>query len=145
MTEQPTITTRPDRPGEAFIHLPEFTYWDTQVWEADLGIPAEALPALRDAITAHLNAGREAAPDGPQGDELARQREQLIEAMSGTSEARWSASWLICLDRILHAEGGVWEAAGRVAGWPTGNVGDAEWTWLSWDAAGELYAKGGQD
>lgn len=58
VTEQPTITTRPDRPNEVLIHLPEFTYFDSQVWEADLGIPTAALAALRDAITAHLDAGR---------------------------------------------------------------------------------------
>jgi hypothetical protein len=54
MTEQPRITATASRPGEVFIHLPEFTYWDTQAWSAELGIPAAHLPALRDAITAHL-------------------------------------------------------------------------------------------
>lgn len=65
-TEQPRITTTPARPDEVFIHLPEFTYWDTQAWSAELGIPAAHLPALRDAITAHLGTAEDstARPTG---------------------------------------------------------------------------------
>jgi hypothetical protein len=43
----------PNRSGEVVIHLPEFTYLDTQVWSVDIGIPADALPALRAAIDAY--------------------------------------------------------------------------------------------
>lgn len=53
-TERPIITAHPGQSDEVLIHLPEFTYWDTQAWSADLGIPADALPALRTAIETHL-------------------------------------------------------------------------------------------
>jgi hypothetical protein len=56
----PRITTTEARPDEVFIHLPEFTYLDTQAWSAELGIPASALPALRDAIDQHLGATADA-------------------------------------------------------------------------------------
>jgi hypothetical protein len=56
VTDQPRITTTPAKPDEALIHLPEFTYWDTQVWACDIGVPVELLPGLRDAIDKHLGA-----------------------------------------------------------------------------------------
>lgn len=51
---RPRVTIVPERPDEVLLHLPEYTYWDTQAWSADLGIPASALGDLRDAITRHL-------------------------------------------------------------------------------------------
>lgn len=57
MTEQPTIKADPGNPDQVLIHFPEFGYLDTQVWSADLGIPADALPGLRAAIDSHLSAG----------------------------------------------------------------------------------------
>lgn len=75
-------------------------------------------------------------------DEVARQRQQLIEAMSGVSEERWCAGWLYGLEQRLHAEGGIWETVGRSIGWP---VGDYErWTWFPWDEAAEIFAKEAQ-
>jgi hypothetical protein len=70
-----------------------------------------------------------------------RQREQLIEAMSGVSEERWCAGWLEGLDARLHHEGGIWETIGRSIGWPVGDY--RAWTWFPWDEAAEIYAKGG--
>lgn len=66
MTDLPRITSTPARPDEVFIHLPEFTYWDTQAWSAELGIPTAHLPALRDAINAWLDA-TPAAEGGERG------------------------------------------------------------------------------
>lgn len=57
MTETPTVTADPAEPGQTRIHLPEFTYLDTQVWSVDISVPDEVLPALRDAINARLTAG----------------------------------------------------------------------------------------
>jgi hypothetical protein len=62
-TEHPTITTHPGLPDEVLIHIPEFTYWDTQAWSADLGIPADVLPALRNAIETHLTGVQPPIPD----------------------------------------------------------------------------------
>lgn len=74
----------------------------------------------------------------PTADELTRQRQQLIEAMSGVSEERWCAGWLHGLEQILHTEGGIWETIGR----SIGPVGDYEkWTWFPWDEAAEIFAK----
>lgn len=75
-------------------------------------------------------------------DELARQREQLIEAMSGVSEERWCAGWLSGLEQRLHTEGGIWETIGRATGWPVGDY--QEWTWFPWDEAAQIFANGGQ-
>lgn len=48
------ITAGPDRLDDVLIHLPQFTYWDTQVWSAELGIPTAHLPALKAVLEAHL-------------------------------------------------------------------------------------------
>lgn len=61
-SEKPTITADPDRGDQVLIHFPEFGHLDTQVWSADLGIPAASLPALRDAIAEHMR-GEEAAAE----------------------------------------------------------------------------------
>lgn len=77
-----------------------------------------------------------AESDPPQGS-LEQQRDALIEAMGGVSEERWSAGWLIGLERRLYNEGGIWEIIGRAIGWPTGKFRD--WTWATWDEAGEIF------
>ncbi|MGW4042998.1 hypothetical protein [Streptomyces sp. NPDC004721] len=69
---------------------------------------------------------------------LARDRTQLLEAMSGVSEERWCAGWMESLDQRLHAEAGIWETIGRTIGWPTGNYD--HWVWMSWDEAARLYS-----
>lgn len=66
MTDQPRITTVPARPGEATIHLPEYTYWDTQACACEIGVPDELLPGLRDALAVHL-----ASPAATCGEECA--------------------------------------------------------------------------
>lgn len=71
---------------------------------------------------------------------LAIQREQLIEAMSGVSELRWSAGWLEGLERRLHAEGGIWQTIGEEIGWPVGEY--QQWTWMTWNDAKNLYFTG---
>lgn len=78
MTNQPRITTAPDFPGQATIHLPEYTSWDTQAGACEVGIPVEDLPGLRDAINKHL--GARTTPDNPaaSSDGL---REQLVAAI----------------------------------------------------------------
>jgi hypothetical protein len=85
-TEKPTITTAPDRPGEALIHLPEFTYLDTQAWSADIGIPEAALRDLQDTITRHLHADRE---PGEQFHRARRDIEDIVDRMGGLD------SWVI--------------------------------------------------
>ena len=80
------------------------------------------------------------APEGApraSGPTVAARREQLLEAMSGVSEERTCASWMGDWARTLHAEGGIWETAGRAVGWPTGNYD--QWEWVSWDEAARLY------
>lgn len=54
MTDQPTISTDPTNPDQVLIHFPEFGLLDTQAWSVDVGIPADSLPPLRDAITTRL-------------------------------------------------------------------------------------------
>ncbi|GAA3852172.1 hypothetical protein GCM10023084_02950 [Streptomyces lacrimifluminis] len=77
----------------------------------------------------------------PADGELARQRKQLIEAMSGVSEERWCAGWLHGLEQRLHEEGGIWETIGRSTGWPIGDYGT--WTWFPWDEAAQIFARTG--
>lgn len=48
------ISTVPARPDEVLLHLPAFTYWDTQAYSAEVGIPAEHLPALKAVVDAWL-------------------------------------------------------------------------------------------
>jgi hypothetical protein len=56
VTDQPRITTASDFPDQATIHLPEYTFWDSQAGACEVGVPDELLPGLRDAIDTHLNA-----------------------------------------------------------------------------------------
>lgn len=50
-TEQLRVTVD----GDGFlVHLPEVTYLDTQAWAVDVGLTAEALRQLRDAVDAEL-------------------------------------------------------------------------------------------
>ncbi|WNI19215.1 hypothetical protein [Actinacidiphila sp. ITFR-21] len=42
------------RPDEVLLHLPYWTYWDTQAYSTELGIPAGHLPALKAVIDAWL-------------------------------------------------------------------------------------------
>ncbi|MBM9510063.1 hypothetical protein [Actinacidiphila acididurans] len=70
MTEKPTISPDPGIPDHVLLHLPDISYWDTQVWSADVGLRADVLPALRDAINERL------AADSPDP-ELVRIREAL--------------------------------------------------------------------
>lgn len=50
--------TAPTRPGEeadeVLLHLPWWTYWKTQAYSADVGLPASHLPALKAVLDAHL-------------------------------------------------------------------------------------------
>lgn len=64
-------------------------------------------------------------------------RTVLLAAMSEWSEEHYAAGWLIALEARLHREGGIWEALGRLVGWPIGC--DAESGWESWDEAAERY------
>jgi hypothetical protein len=89
-TEKPTITTTPGRPGEVLIHLPEFTYLDTQAWSVDIGIPDTALRDLQDAITRHLHGDQES---GEQFHRARRDIEDIVDRMGGVD------SWVIV--RIL--------------------------------------------
>ncbi|MER5277751.1 hypothetical protein ABT025_18610 [Streptomyces sp. NPDC002809] len=50
------ITPNPDGEDSALIHFPEVDYVDTQTWCVDIGISADALRELRDAIDKHLAA-----------------------------------------------------------------------------------------
>jgi hypothetical protein len=62
VTDQPRVTTTPD-PDNAMFHIPEFTYWDTQVWACELGVPVRLLPGLRDAIDKHLSGHASERPE----------------------------------------------------------------------------------
>jgi hypothetical protein len=62
VTDQPRITTTPD-PDNAMLHIPEFTYWDTQAWACELGVPVRLLPGLRDAIDKHLSGHASERPE----------------------------------------------------------------------------------
>lgn len=42
----------PDDPESVLLHLPEFTYLDTQAWSLDVGIPRAQLDAVIAALTA---------------------------------------------------------------------------------------------
>lgn len=83
MTEQdekPTITTTPGRPGEVLIHFPDFTYYDSQAWSADIGIPDTALRDLQDTITRHLHADQE---PGEQFHRARRGIEDIVDRFRG--------------------------------------------------------------
>jgi hypothetical protein len=73
VTDQPRISTTPAEPDQALIHLPEFTYWDTQAWACELGVPVALLPGLRDAIDKHLggHASHRREPSPACGEECA--------------------------------------------------------------------------
>jgi hypothetical protein len=66
---------------------------------------------------------------------LAQLRERLLDLISATSEDRWAAGWMSGIERDLYSEGGLWEALGRVVGWPTQYRGG----WMTWDEAGEYF------
>lgn len=46
------VSSNTGEPESVLLHLPEFTYLDTQVWSMDVGIPRTHLPAVIAALTA---------------------------------------------------------------------------------------------
>lgn len=77
------VTTTPHQPDKALIHLPEFTYLDTQAWSLDVGIPADHLPALRDAITKHLWGQKEP------GDQFHQARQDVEDIIGAVGPDTW--------------------------------------------------------
>ena len=71
------------------------------------------------------------------GIDIEAARAQLLDLLSAWSEDRWAAGWIDGIDQEAHEAGGVWEAAGRVIGWPLGYRG-AE-GWVTWDEATAYY------
>ncbi len=53
-------------------------------------------------------------------------------AVSGYSEERWCAGWLIGIEDVLRREGGGWTVLARLAGgWPQGLDGEDGWAPLT--------------
>lgn len=103
-------------------------------------------PQLATADDVIARRARYADTPGGHADRRTKEQEQrerdiarttLLHAMEAESEARWCASWMINLDRILHAEAGHWEALARAGGWPLGYRGEDGW--VSWREAGAHY------
>lgn len=57
MTDQPRITPNPDGDG-VILHLPDFTYLDTQAWSVDIGLTDDAVDALRNVLSEQSDGSR---------------------------------------------------------------------------------------
>lgn len=74
------------------------------------------------------------AENAPGWKPLAERREQFLEAISGYSEDRWAAGWLIGIEDQVRAEAGLWIVmAAACEGWPLGYRAEQGWDPLTDD------------
>lgn len=73
------------------------------------------------------------------GETLDALRRSLLVMMSDWSEGAYAAGWMSGTEEMLHDQAGAWEILGNAIGWPSGYEHDADFRWLTWDEAGELF------